>query len=128
MPAAAVLTRCPTGPCVRARAPQTGVCASPGSMSVGYRRLRKLPRNAKDSDQESVPHPPISDGSSERFAVDAVRETQIDTAGFIKTFELLVGKFRIQTGQIVLELRKFPCSDDRDDWHGAVLNLQSDEL
>jgi hypothetical protein len=29
-------------------------------------------------DQESVPHPPVPDGSSELFAVDAAGETQID--------------------------------------------------
>jgi hypothetical protein len=46
--------------------------------------------------------------------VDTPRESKFDSACFIERFELFGGKLEIQTGEIVLELRYLPRSNDRD--------------
>jgi hypothetical protein len=42
---------------------------------------------------------------------------EIDSACCIEGFQLFGGEFQIQTGEIVLELRYLPRSNDRDYWH-----------
>ena len=48
------------------------------------------------------------------FLVKSLGESEFDSACSIEALQLFGGEFQIQTGQIVLELRYLPRSNDRD--------------
>ena len=66
---------------------------------------------------EAVPYAAIP-GSTNHFSlVNTLGESELDSACSIEGFQLFGGEFQIQTGEIVLELRYLPRSNDRDYWH-----------
>jgi hypothetical protein len=52
--------------------------------------------------------------------VNTLGESELDSACSMEGFQLLGGEFQIQTGEIVLELRYLPRSNDRDHWHRLI--------
>src|SRR4029077_3880057 len=66
---------------------------------------------------EAIPYAAIP-GSTNHFSlVNTLGESELDSACSIEGFQLFGGEFQIQTGEIVLELRYLPRSNDRDYWH-----------
>ncbi|MDQ1409620.1 MAG: hypothetical protein QOJ41_1355, partial [Acidobacteriaceae bacterium] len=52
--------------------------------------------------------------------VNTLGESELDSACSVEGFQLFGGEFQIQTGEIVLELRYLPRSNDRDYWRRLV--------
>src|SRR6202023_1666184 len=66
---------------------------------------------------EAVPHAAIPDSTNHFSLVNTLGESEVDLACSIEGFQLFGGELQIQTGEIVLELRYLPRSNDRDYWH-----------
>src|SRR6202048_617013 len=71
-------------------------------------------------EQQAIPHAAIPNCTNHFSVVNTLRESGFDSACSIEGFQLFGGEFQIQTGEIVLELRYLPRSNDRDYWHGLV--------
>src|ERR1700733_7066988 len=71
-------------------------------------------------EQEAVPHTAIPDCTYHFFLVKMLREAEFNSTRVVQALQLLGGKFQIKTGEIVLELRYLPRSNDRDDWHRSM--------
>jgi hypothetical protein len=70
--------------------------------------------------QEAVPDAAIPDCTHHFFLVKMLREAEFNSTRVVEALQLCGGGFQIQTGEIVLELRYLPRSDDRDYWHRSV--------
>src|SRR6267378_3074363 len=68
-------------------------------------------------EQQAIPRAAIPDCTNHLSVVNTLRESGFDSACSIEGFQLFGGEFHIQTGEIVLELRYLPRSNDRDYWH-----------
>ena len=79
-------------------------------------------------EKETIPHAAISDSANHFFIVQTLRKSEIDLACCIEGFQLPSGKHEIQTGEIVLELRYLPRSDDRDYWNGSIAQPREGDL
>src|ERR1700738_3555698 len=71
-------------------------------------------------EQQAIPRAAIPNCTNHFSVVNTLRESGFDSACSIEGFQLFGGEFQIQTGEIVLELRYLPRSNDRDYWHGLV--------
>jgi hypothetical protein len=76
-----------------------------------------MPSETVALEQEAIPHAAIPDGTNHFFLVNILGEFEVDSACPIEGFHLFGGEFQIQTGEIVLELRYLPRSNDRDYRH-----------
>ena len=65
-------------------------------------------------EEEAIPHTAMSKCTSHFFLVNTLGESEFDSACFIERFQMFGGKLEIQTGEIALELRYLPRSNDRD--------------
>src|SRR5712671_7696286 len=65
---------------------------------------------------EAIPHAAIPDSTNHFSLVDTLGESEFDSACSIEGFQLFGRELEIQTGEIVLELRYLPRSNDRDYW------------
>src|SRR4030088_1305962 len=79
-------------------------------------------------EQEAIPHSAIPDCTNHFSLVNTLGESELDSACSIEGFQLFGGEFQIQTGEIVLELRYLPRSDDRDYWHRFVAQPRECDL
>src|SRR5260221_1014503 len=77
-------------------------------------------KESKALKHEAVPHAAIPDSTNHFSLVNTLWESEFDLACSIERFQLFGGEFQIQTGEIVLQLRYLPCSDDRDYWHRPI--------
>src|ERR1700704_5205182 len=68
-------------------------------------------------EQQAIPRAAISNCTNHFSVVNTLRESRFDSACSIEGFQLFGGELHIQTGEIVLELRYPPRSNDRDYWH-----------
>src|ERR1700704_1349589 len=68
-------------------------------------------------EQEAIPHAAIPNCTNHFSLVNTLGESELDSACSIEGFQLFGGENEIQTGEIVLELRYLPRSDDRDYRH-----------
>src|ERR1700730_2878501 len=68
-------------------------------------------------EQQAIPHAAIPNCTNHFSVVNTLRESGFDSACSIEGFQLFGGEFQIQTGEIFLELRYLPRSNDRDYWH-----------
>src|SRR3984893_62104 len=68
-------------------------------------------------EQQAIPHAAIPDSTNHFSLVNTLGESELDSACSIEGLQLFGGEFQIQTGEIVLELRYLPRSNDRDYWH-----------
>ena len=82
--------------------------------SVGRGAKGQGPAQTVALKEEAIPHTAISNCTSHFFLVNTLGESEFDSACFIERFQLFGGKLEIQTGEIVLELRYLPRSNDRD--------------
>src|SRR5882757_11160829 len=64
-----------------------------------------------------MPYTAIPNCTNRFSLVNTLRESGFDSACSIEGFHLFGGELEIQTGEIVLQLRYLPRSDDRDYWH-----------
>src|ERR1700720_359176 len=71
-------------------------------------------------EQQAIPRAPISYCTNHFSVVNTLRESRFDSACSIEGLQLFGGEFQIQTGEIVLELRYLPRSNDRDYWHRSM--------
>src|SRR3977135_1537138 len=71
-------------------------------------------------EQQAIPRAAISNCTNHFSVVNTLRESRFDSACSIEGFQLFGGEFQIQTGEIVLELRYLPRSNDRDYWHRSM--------
>src|ERR1700726_3161141 len=65
----------------------------------------------------AVPYAAIPGSTNHFSVVNTLGESELDSACSIEGFQLFGREFQIQTGEIVLELRYLPRSNDRDYWH-----------
>src|SRR5580698_7396870 len=93
-------------------------------MKASTRLSMVTPRNRDPEtvalEQETVPHAAIPDCTHHFFLVKMLREAEFNSTRVVQTLQLFGGEFQIQTGEIVLELRYFPRSYDRDYWHRSM--------
>src|SRR6266852_6859361 len=68
-------------------------------------------------EQQAIPRAAIPDCTNHFSVVNTLGESGFDSACSIEGFQLFGGEFHIQTGEIFLELRYLPRSNDRDYWH-----------
>src|ERR1700738_2994436 len=68
-------------------------------------------------EQQAIPRAAIPNCTNHFSVVNTLRESRFDSACSIEGFQFFGGEFHIQTGEIVLELRYLPRSNDRDYWH-----------
>src|SRR6202040_2469976 len=68
-------------------------------------------------EQQAIPRAAIPNCTNHFSVVNTLRESRFDSACSIEGFQLFGREFQIQTGEIVLELRYLPRSNDRDYWH-----------
>ena len=68
-------------------------------------------------EQQAIPRAAIPNCTNHFSVVNTLGESEFDSACSIEGFQLFGGEFQIQTGEIVLELRYLPRSNDRDYWH-----------
>jgi len=66
---------------------------------------------------KAIPHAAIPNCTNHFSLVNTLWESEVDLACSIEGFQLFGGENEIQTGEIVLELRYLPRSDDWDYWH-----------
>jgi hypothetical protein len=57
-------------------------------------------------EQEAIPHPAMPDCTHHFFLVKMLREAEVNSTRFVQALPLFGGEFQIQTGELVLELRK----------------------
>src|SRR5712671_7376835 len=69
---------------------------------------------------EAVPHAAIPDTTNHFSLVNTLWESDFDLACSVEGFQLFGGEVQIQTGEIVLELRYLPRSNDRDYGHSPM--------
>ena len=67
-------------------------------------------------EQQAIPRAAISNCTDHFSLVNTPWESEINSACSIEAFQLFGGEFQIETGEIVLELRYLPRSNDRDYW------------
>src|SRR5260370_4658774 len=67
-------------------------------------------------EQQAIPRAAIPDCTNHFSVVNTLGESGFDSACSIEGFQLFGGEFHIQTGEIFLELRYLPRSNDRDYW------------
>src|SRR6202790_842822 len=79
-------------------------------------------------EQQAIPHAAIPNCTNHFSVVNTLRESGFDSACSIEGFQLFGGEFQIQTGEIVLELRYLPRSNDRDYWHRLVAQPRERDL
>src|SRR5580704_913679 len=68
-------------------------------------------------EQQAIPRAAIPNCTNHFSLVNILGESELNSACSIEGFQLFGGEFHIQTGEIVLELRYLPRSNDRDYWH-----------
>ena len=68
-------------------------------------------------EQQAIPRAAVSNCTNHFSVVNTLRESGFDSACSIEGFQLFGGEFHIQTGEIILELRYLPRSNNRDYWH-----------
>ena len=71
-------------------------------------------------EHESVPPAAIPDCTHHFFLVKMLREAEFNSTRVVQVLQLFGGKYEIQTGEIVLELRYLPRSYDQDYWHRSM--------
>src|SRR5258707_10780574 len=67
-------------------------------------------------EQQAIPRAAIPNCTDHFSVVNTLRESRFDSACSTEGFQLFGGEFQIETGEIVLELRYLPRSNDRDYW------------
>jgi len=77
---------------------------------------------------EAVPHAAIPDSANHFSLVHTLWESEFDLACSIEGFQLFGGENEVQTGEIVLELRYLPRSDDRDYWRRLMAQPGESDL
>src|ERR1700721_3257909 len=82
--------------------------------------MRTMPAETFALNQQAIPRAAVSNCTNHFSVVNTLRESGFDSACSIEGFQLFGGEFEIQTGEIVLELRYLPRSNDRDYWHGSM--------
>src|SRR5258706_13082275 len=65
-------------------------------------------------EQQAIPRAAVPNCTNHFSLVNTLRESGFDSACSIEGFQLFGGEFHIQTGEIILELRYLPRSNDRD--------------
>src|SRR5258708_24885616 len=65
-------------------------------------------------EQQAIPRAAIPNCTNHFSVVNTLRESRFDSACSIEGFQLFGGEHEIQAGEIVLQLRYLPSSDDRD--------------
>src|ERR1700676_1558187 len=66
--------------------------------------------------QQVIPRAAIPNFTNHLSVVNTLRESELDSACSVEGLQLFGGEFHIQTGEIVLELRYLPRSNNRDYW------------
>ena len=107
----------------------SGTICQPGGITFGFPVTREqagslnagtcitiLPE-VPHLEQQAIPRAAIPNCTNHFSLVNTLRESRFDSACFIEGFQLFGGEFHIQTGEIVLELRYLPRSNDRDYWN-----------
>ena len=87
-----------------------------GSLNAGTRRvaiLSEVPR----LEQQAIPRAAMPNRTNHFSPIKTMWESELDSACSIQGFQLFGGQFQIRTGEIVLELRYLPRSNERDYWH-----------
>src|SRR6266852_3579744 len=88
----------------------------PNLFELKYQRLRARIR----LELQAIPHAAVPNCTNHFSLVDTLGESVLDSACSIEGFQLFGREFQIQTGEIVLELRYLPRSNDRDYWHCSM--------
>ena len=89
-------------------------------LTVAWTTILRETAALKALKQEAILHAAIPNGTNHFSLVNTLGESGLDSACSIEGFQLLGGEFQIQTGEIVLELRYLPRSNDGDHWHGSM--------
>ena len=71
-------------------------------------------------EQQAIPHAAVPSCTNHFSVVNTLGETELDSACSIQGFQLLGGELEIQTGEIILQLRYLPRSNDRNYWHRSM--------
>src|SRR6202047_877463 len=71
-------------------------------------------------EQQAIPGAAIPYCTNHFSLVNTLGESELDSACSIEGFQVFGGEFQIQTGEIVLELRYLPRSNDRDYRHRSI--------
>jgi glutamine cyclotransferase len=71
-------------------------------------------------EQEAIPHPAVSDSTHKLFGVEVMRKAEFDPTCFVQGLQVLRGKLKIETGEIVLQLRELSRTDNRYDWYRPI--------
>jgi hypothetical protein len=79
-------------------------------------------------EQEAIPHAVIPKGTNHFLVVKIPGESLFDLACFIEGFQLFDGELKIQTGEIVFELRYLPRSNDGDYRHRLIAQPRERDL
>src|ERR1700730_16475960 len=79
-------------------------------------------------EQQAIPHAAIPDSTNHFSLVNTLGESELVSACSVEGLQLFGGEFQIQTGEIVLELRYLPRSNDRDYWHRLVAQPRERDL
>ncbi len=83
---------------------------------------------ASHLEQQTIPRAAIPHCTNHFSVVNTLRESGFDSACSIEGVQLFGGEFQIQTGEIVLELRYLPRSNDRDYWHCSMAQPRERDL
>jgi hypothetical protein len=78
------------------------------------RLLHQIPPEAVALEREPIPGAALPNCTNHFSLVNTLGESELDSACSIEGFQLFGGELQIQTGEIVLELRYLPRSNDRD--------------
>jgi hypothetical protein len=71
-------------------------------------------------EQQAIPHPAISDTTHKLIGVEVMWEAEFNPTCFVKGPQVFRGKLKIETGEIVLQLRELLRSDNRYDWYRPI--------
>src|ERR1700732_4939056 len=92
-------------------------CFAPFTDSVSSFAMTLPPEQPPRLELQAIPRAAIPNCTNHFSVVNTLRESGFDSACSIEGFQLFGGEFHIQTGEIILELRYLPRSNDRDYWH-----------
>jgi hypothetical protein len=59
-----------------------------------------------------VAHPAVDYCANRFFGIKVVREAKVNPTGFIKRLQVVSGKRKIKTPEVILKLREFACPND----------------
>jgi len=90
-----------------------------GSLNAGT-CITILPEGPHYLEQQAIPRAAIPNCTNHFSVVNTLGESELDSACSMEGFQLFGGEFQIQTGEIVLELRYLPSSNNRDHWHRLI--------